>query len=392
MKQVNWSFPFKVFLVVLGTVIVLVYAFYTQHMVNELRRNARHNLSVLVENYKLKILTDPSAALSYVQKIGFPLILTDSSGKPKFWRNIDIPEDLDSLGRMEYLRRRVHSMDVSGHQPVAIEYNGIRDYFHYDDSPLIRQVQFFPYLGLIFIGVFIIMAFLGFSNLKREEQSMIWIGMARETAHQLGTPISSLMGWMELIKFSPPDEATFQAMQVDLDRLQKIASRFSKIGSKVDLKEQPIVPVLRNIVAYFRNRLPVLSKNVILEEEYPQEELPLKFNAFLMEWVFENLIKNALDAIQEDVGFIKVSARYSKNRDWLVVDVVDSGKGMDQTERKKAFRPGFSTKKRGWGLGLSLARRIVEEAHHGKLFISDTRPGVGSVMRVMLRVERKDHA
>lgn len=374
----------KLLLLSIGLLIVISYAFYTQHLVGRLRSDARANLTILVENYKLKIILSASDALQSGQSIDFPLILTDAVGTPKFWKNVGIDQGDYSPEAIAYLKERVRFMDENGHTPIELDYNGITDYFHYGDSPLIRKIQFFPYLGLLAIGGFILFGYIAFTWIRRNEETMVWVGMAKETAHQLGTPISSLLGWVELMKFTPPGEDALQAMQEDLDRLQKVASRFSKIGSKVDLKEQPLDPVIEQVVNYFRKRLPMQSRNIILEEEFNDDHIAISFNAFLLEWVIENLLKNSLDAITEDSGFIKISTSLSRNGEWVSIEVVDSGKGIEPGVRNQIFRPGFSTKKRGWGLGLSLARRIVENYHGGRIQVKDTRPGVGTVIHVRL--------
>jgi len=232
-----------------------------------------------------------------------------------------------------------------------------------------------------------LIGFLGFSSIKKAEQQLIWVGLSRETAHQLGTPISSLMGWVELLQSSESLEkvrSISAEMAQDVQRLEKVAARFSQIGARPDLKEQDVPAILRDVARYYRRRLPQMGKTVVIEEEY--EQVPrVPVNRELFEWVVENLVKNALEAIDKEDGRIvlRVTAVHER-RFTVAVDVIDNGRGMDARERRKIFRPGFTTKKRGWGLGLSLAKRIVEEYHGGRLFVKESRPGEGTTMRILL--------
>jgi signal transduction histidine kinase len=239
--------------------------------------------------------------------------------------------------------------------------------------------------------MFILIGFWGFNSIRRNEQRLIWVGMAKETAHQLGTPISSLLGWIELLRARAEDNngdvGTLAEMQRDVERLGKVASRFSQIGSQADLKEQELAPILEEVIKYFRRRLPQMGKEVNLEiiNAHPDEIRPIALNRDLFEWVLENLIKNSLDAIEKPKGEIILELKpATSSRHRVMLDIRDNGRGVEPAIRKDIFRPGFSTKKRGWGLGLSLAKRIVEDYHHGRLFLKETRVGDGSTMRIIL--------
>jgi signal transduction histidine kinase len=374
----------KTLLLVIGMMLVLTYAFYTQHLVNRLRVEGQQNLRLLVENYKFKVMHEASSALETGRTINFPLILTSSDGTPKFWKNVGIASTDRTPENMEELRRLAVLMDSQERPPIAIDYNGVQDVFHYGDSPLIRQMQYYPYIALLGIGLFILIGYISFTYLKRSEETQVWVGMAKETAHQLGTPLSSLMGWVELMKTTPPGEESIIAMQYDLERLEKVVARFSKIGSAVDLKEQDLIPVVRRVADYFRQRLPMQSRSVTLEESYPADPVNLRINAFLIEWVVENLLKNSLDSIHDTTGEIQVTVALDESNRRVLVEVRDSGCGVDPGLRKQIFRPGFSTRKRGWGLGLSLARRIVENYHGGRIFVKDSKVGTGTTMRLYL--------
>jgi len=235
------------------------------------------------------------------------------------------------------------------------------------------------------VSLFIFIGFIGFSTIKKSEQRFIWVGMAKETAHQLGTPISSLLGWIELLRersYQRPDTLlVVEEIEQDTERLKKVAERFSQIGSMSDLRDQDIHVVLKTVIDYIRHRLPRMKKTVTIEEHFA--EIPaVPLNVDLIEWVFENLIKNAIDAIDHDNGRIQIVSGISDRHGFKVyVDVVDNGRGIVFKNKNDVFRPGISTKKRGWGLGLNLAKRIVEEYHGGRLLVKETRLGGGTTMR-----------
>ena len=235
------------------------------------------------------------------------------------------------------------------------------------------------------VALFIFIGYVSFSYVKRNEQSNIWVGMARETAHQLGTPISSMLGWVELLKEqAQADRKTTETlldMENDLHRLQKIADRFSKIGSKPDLREENLTEVVEKVTKYFERRIPQTGKKVSLVIDSP---LPVyaRINRELFEWVVENLTKNALDAIETGVGTISYSL--AEQDPYIFVDISDTGKGIDHKHRSEVFRPGFSTKRRGWGLGLSLSRRIIESYHRGRLMLKDSKHGFKTTFRIRL--------
>jgi signal transduction histidine kinase len=245
-----------------------------------------------------------------------------------------------------------------------------------------------PFIQLLLAAVVIMIGYLSFSYLKRSEQSNIWVGMSRETAHQLGTPLSSLLGWTEMLRMnaSDPDEVVNISNEIskDIERLNRIATRFSKIGSKPDLRVQNVVAVVSGVMGYLEDRMPRLGTAIAFSLETTHDEIPVAINRELFEWVLENLIKNATEAIESQQGSIAIKIETVDTGDGITIDVIDSGKGMDVRRRKEVFRPGFSTKARGWGLGLTLAKRIVEEYHHGKLFVKDSAPGKGTTFRIKL--------
>jgi signal transduction histidine kinase len=273
-------------------------------------------------------------------------------------------------------------------------------YVHFGESELLREVRWVPIIEIIAFFLFVTLGFIGFRSAKVSELRFIWIGMAKETAHQLGTPISSLMGWLEVLasraKPAPgADDAvavprsffeqTVTEMQADVDRLEKVAFRFSQVGSAPQRKAQDIVPVIAETVAYVRKRLPRLGRGPTIEERY--EAVPeVVVNAELIEWVIENLLKNAVDAADKPEGRITVVVERRRDTETVEIQVADNGRGMTPAEQRRVFQPGFTTKQRGWGLGLTLAKRIIEEYHGGRIWVKESHPGRGTTMAVSFPV------
>lgn len=335
---------------------------------------------------------------------GVPAIIVDSTvGRPVAWHNVGLPpttaglDASDSARVTERLFERVSQMGRV-HQPISIDIrapsdNGearLRQYVFYDESGLIKELRIFPYIQLIFVGLFVLVGYLGFSYVRRSEQRSLWVGMAKEAAHQLGTPISSLMGWTELLRSDALSDDQEQdavlEMEDDIRRLQRVASRFSDIGSVPRLEEEDIGLLIHETVEYIRKRIPRQGDGVSLEVDVEQG-LRGPANAELFEWVIENLLKNALDAMEGASGAIRVRARRQGSH--ILIDVEDTGKGIERREWKNVFRPGYSTKKRGWGLGLSLAKRIVEDYHGGQLRLAQSRVGVGTTFRIELPADHE---
>lgn len=330
-----------------------------------------------------------------LRSIDFPIILTDSRHEPippltgsyaNAVRNIDLDTTQSLDDQRDLLLELIREMDRTN-PPITVAYQDtmILNYVHYGESELVTRLRWFPYVEIVLAGLFVFIAYVTFSYIKRSEQSNIWVGMARETAHQLGTPISSMLGWVELLKTSTQGNERLAGIVTDMDndvrRLQKIADRFSKIGSKPELVEEPLAEVIRKVVAYFERRIPQSGKRVTIEAEFGGPET-VRINAELFEWVLENLIKNGLDAI-DNGGIIRITTGRAGSR--VFIDVADTGKGVEGMYRKDIFRPGFSTKARGWGLGLSLSKRIVEVYHKGRLILKESKPGEGTVFRILLK-------
>lgn len=392
---------FTASLLFIALVIIVVLLFYTEKMVDDLRKESRGILQFYAETIA-KAASDPlETDLNFIfeniiKNIYFPIIATNPENEPIFWIGIGIPEDDKSDKNMQKVNRilaRMQKMD----DPIPITFENqlepdsepqILQLIYYGDSSTITRLRLLPYIEIGMVGLFIFIGFIGFSTIKRSEQRFIWVGMSKETAHQLGTPISSLLGWVQLLRersYKRPETIkVIDEMDQDVNRLGKVAERFSQIGSTADLKDHSIHLILKNVKNYIQRRLPQMKKTVELEEKF--SELPLiPLNSDLIEWVFENLIKNSVDAINHDNGLIKIETNISDHKKYKIyVDIIDNGRGIDAKKKSNIFRPGFSTKKRGWGLGLNLAKRIVEEYHHGKLLVKESQTGVGTTMRVYL--------
>lgn len=263
-------------------------------------------------------------------------------------------------------------------EPLLIDFkNGQKSLLYFDDSPELKQLQYFPYIIFFIIGLFILIGYLIFSTFRKAEQNQVWAGMAKETAHQLGTPLSSLMAWVQLLEAQNIDPMITAEMQKDVDRLEKVSDRFSKIGSGAKIEESDLSVTVKGVLDYLRLRI---SDKV--EIKFNSEEPVLaRHNAPLMEWVVENIAKNAVDAM-EGVG--KLTVTVHKSPEWAHIDITDTGKGIPPKQLKTIFQPGFSTKKRGWGLGLSLVKRIVKEYHKGKVFVLESQLEVGTTFRISI--------
>ncbi|MFP4227294.1 MAG: sensor histidine kinase [Salinivenus sp.] len=332
-------------------------------------------------------------------QFGIPAIITDSTrANPLFWRNIGVPESLDGLSpadsqeAAQKLARRQDEM-VSTFEPIPIEIDLVGEsssreltqYVYYDESALVTELRIYPWGQLLFVALFVVVGYLGFSYVRRSEQSNLWMGMAREAAHQLGTPLSSLLGWIQMLRAADDDEARradiLNEIENDVERLQRVANRFSDIGSQPKLERQDLVPIIEQTAEYIRRRVPQRSQDITLLVEV-QGPIEVPVNEELFSWVLENLLKNALDSIEDETGTIQVIAGTTEAGAYVEVD--DTGEGIPRSERKNIFRPGYSTKKRGWGLGLSLARRVVEAYHGGSLELVDTTVGEGATFRIEL--------
>jgi len=389
----------KLFLLIIAIIISAATLFYTQNLVKKLQERETQVVELYAKGLQYIAQSSPEKTQDFtfifeniIKRIDFPLILTDSSDNPNIYRqgigikNIEIDSTLKPDEVRDFLREKIKEL-AAIHDPimVVIQDTLVLNKIYYGNSTLVQQLKYYPFLQIIFAILFIIIAYISFSYLKRTEQSNIWVGMAKETAHQLGTPISSLMGWEEILKmhYKEPDKVLDVAEEMgnDLTRLNKITKRFSKIGSKPELKLKNIYTLIETVVRYYQRRIPQKGMNVELQLE-GNPDIKAMVNPELFEWVLENLIKNALDAIGNNNG--KIILRIKDQEHSVYIDVSDNGKGVDPKRRKDIFKPGFSTKKRGWGLGLSLSKRIIENYHKGKIFVNQSAVNEGTTFRIIL--------
>jgi len=409
----------KITLVFLAFAIVTGTLFYTNQLVNDLKTSERKTVQIFVNLFTLaaNAVQQPAEpgnysppdvasdiAFQFGLAIDFPIIITNrdkkiessvdrATGKESFAmafiRNVDFDQSAPFEEQKQQLGEHVERMGQV-YEPLPIytvigRDSLISNYVFYDESGLIKRIRMLPLVEIIIVAMFIFVGYIGFSHVKRNEQSNIWVGMAKETAHQLGTPLSSLLGWIELLRYMPEDTTQVleaaDEMERDVERLNKIAHRFSKIGSAAQVKIVELNGVLRNVVLYFERRLPHLGKKVALTLQETPTPVYVAINTDLFEWVFENLVRNAADAIDHPDG--RITLQVHELRGVAIVDVVDNGRGIDPKIKKDIFRPGFSTKQRGWGLGLSLAKRIVEEYHGGRIMVKSS-SSAGTTFRIRL--------
>lgn len=305
-----------------------------------------------------------------------PVIVTDSSKVNIIaYGNIDTNQILNST----YVDHTIAQME-SENKPIEIVISGYgKSYVYFQDSSHLKQLRFFPVIQFLLIGLFIVIAYILFSSARKAEQNQVWVGMSKETAHQLGTPISSLIGWVEILKLQQLDESIVVELDKDIHRLETIAQRFSKIGSVPEYKEENLVQVILDFTDYLKTRSP---KNIEYKFEFDQNsEIIISLNKYLFEWVIENLCKNAIDAM-EGPGSIIIAISEDKNK--VYIDVTDTGKGIDKKHFKTIFKPGYTSKKRGWGLGLSLSSRIIRLYHKGQLYVKNSSLGEGTTFRIRL--------
>jgi nitrogen fixation/metabolism regulation signal transduction histidine kinase len=332
------------------------------------------NLDKLVETafnrYKshlLKIIQDNTT---------IPVIITDDMGNVIDKKNIEIPEQYSE----EYLKEKIKKF-ASRHEPIVIEYiEESKLNVYYDDSTVLKNLQLFPFVQLAVVFIFIAVSFLALNSTKKAEQNRVWVGLSKETAHQLGTPISSLMAWVEYLKAKDLDSKLLTEMDKDVQRLKIIAERFSKIGSNAEPEPMDLAEALCHSVEYMGKRI---SSKVNIQMHFPEEPICVLMNESLFGWVVENLVKNAVDAM-DGQGLITISAFVKGQK--AVFDVSDTGKGIPKSKFDTVFQPGYTTKKRGWGLGLSLVRRIIESYHKGKIFVYKSEMGKGATFRIELRM------
>jgi len=392
------SINIKITLLLVAILIAGATLFYTQNLVQQLQKKEREIVQLYAKGIEyIANSSEPETDLTFlfeniIKPIDFPLIITDSENRINQAtrtniRNIFVDSTKSKKELEQFFIETVREMDET-HKPILVTYQDsiILQKIHYGDSELISRLKFYPYFQIMIAALFIILGYVGFSNIKRSEQSNIWVGMAKETAHQFGTPISSLMGWIEVLKlhYNDPDKVLDITDEIssDVEKLNKITYRFSKIGATPELKASIVFEEIKKVAEYFQRRLPQIGKSVQLSV-VGDKNACAELNPELFEWVIENLVKNSLDAIDHKEGKIDVIVK--DYRDTVEIEISDNGKGIDLKRRRDVFRPGYSTKRRGWGLGLSLSKRIIEEYHNGRIYVKSSLLGQGTTFKIILK-------
>ena len=376
----------KLALFIFGLLLILGLLAYSNFLVNQLRNDNRQIVKIYSEIIAKTVNEDSDANLNFVfdeiiKKIQFPIIYSDAENKPIYYRNIDV-ESLDELVNP------IKSMDIQN-KPISIIFknsNSEKDillgYLHYGDSNLIQRIKWLPFIEISVVALFIFVGFIGFNSIRNNEKRNLLIGMARETAHQLGTPVSALMGWVDRIKNHPGEmDKVLDEMHTDLNRLKQIGDRFSKMGSDSPLEIISLKTLIDEQSVYLEKRLPSLGKTIELSVSV-SEDINILGNRTLLGWAIENIIRNGIDSITGDDG--KVQLSIIDQDKFALIHIKDNGNGIPKKDWMNIFSPGFSTKKIGWGLGLSLVNRIINDIHSGKIKIISSNPKEGTVFEIRL--------
>jgi len=356
-------------ILVIAMFIVAISVLFTNNLARSLQAEEQKNMAIWAEATQRLILADENEDIDFVSSViekntTIPVYICDAEGNILASRNVE------------------HGREgVGSHGPIELKIdNKTTQYIYWDDSSLLTRLRYVPYAQFALIFIFIAVAVIAMLAGQRSEENRLWVGLSKETAHQLGTPISSLNAWQQLLAEKYPEDEYVPQMKRDIDRLQTIADRFQKIGSEPTLQAEDLIPVVQNAVSYMRART---SKRIVIDDScLANVKRIVMLNAPLMQWVIENLLKNAVDAIS---GNGSISFQLHENEHDVMLDITDSGKGIDSATQRRIFEPGFTSKDRGWGLGLPLAKRIVEQYHGGKLLLKSSQLGVGSTFRVVLK-------
>lgn len=382
----------KLILLILASVIVFLVMLFTNKLVNELIQREKESVQLFADVYRryTNLNTNPEDIDFLVTKLSllikFPMIMTDENDNPiypfeSYTLNIDFKAKWSTEEKRRYLKSLIEKM--RNDYPPIIVYNDNGEVFikfYYTHSTLIDRLKFFPLIEILVAFGFVFIGYLAYKNIRRSEESKLWVGMAKEAAHQLGTPLSSLLAWLEILKSTSeqqiPTEEIIKEMEQDILRLQTISERFSKIGSKADKIRVNLVELIDNVVSYFEKRLPHLGKKIHIVRNFPNKQVFGDVNPTLFSWTIENLLKNSVEAIESKEGRIEIKILETKKR--IQIHLTDNGKGMTSKQKRLAFQPGYTTKTRGWGIGLTFCKRIIEDYHNSKIFIKETSPGKGT--------------
>lgn len=387
--------------------LVAIFLYISNRIVRELASQERERMEIWADATKAIVAPETdnsdialpgSADIDFLLRIiegnrNIPVLLTDSDDNILLYRNFNLPEPVDTLHpysisekNSKYLNDKLASMKKTTNIIHITISPDNEQMLYYEDSRLLKMLNYFPYIMLVIMLLFITVVYYAVTSTKKAEQNRVWVGLSKETAHQLGTPISSLMAWIELLKSRDIDPTVTEEMDKDVNRLSTIASRFGKIGSRPAMTPVDVNTAVSNTTRYMAARI---SSRIALKVNLCQQPLIVSMSAPLLEWVMENLIKNAVDAMKAD-GVITVTT--SRTPRYALISVSDTGKGIPHNHFKKIFSPGYTTKKRGWGLGLTLAKRIVEQYHHGHIYVASSEPGKGTTFNIELPVSHPGDA
>lgn len=364
----------------IALLIVGVSMYYTHLLTKEMAQEERQRISLWAEATHRLVTDTDGSDLAFLMKViegntNIPVLVVDETGNVTVHRNIEVPEENSE----EFLRAMAKKFQREN-RPIEITIDeNVKHHLYYGNSTMLNKLEYYPYIQWGIILAFFAIIFFVFASAKRSEQNRVWVGLSKETAHQLGTPISSLLAWVEILKEENVNPDLMTEMEKDVNRLRTIAERFSKIGSKPELSPISIEPILQNSLSYMRKR--TSNKVQITYQSKSEEPIVVALNQPLFEWVIENLCKNAIDAMEGE-GHINVDVFQEKEK--VIIDVSDTGKGIPKSKFETVFSPGFTTKKRGWGLGLSLVKRIIEEYHKGKIFVKHSEIDKGTTFRIIL--------
>ena len=391
MKRYTGSTTIKIVLLFFGLILMAGTIFYSNSIVAQLREDNRQIVTVYSRIIANTVNEESDANLGFVfdeiiKKVQFPIIYTDKLNNPLYSRNIDQDKNKDEL------LNHIKSMNKSN-KPIAIEYYNAESkstillgYLYFGDSILVQRLEWLPYLEIFIVLMFILVGFLGFNSIRENEKRQIWVGMARETAHQLGTPISALIGWIDRIDSHPKDSQYIaKEMRSDMMRLEQIADRFSQMGSQSPLEKLSLSKLIDGQVKYLKKRIPSLNKDTELKIKII-DDIYIMGNSILLSWALENLIRNAIDSIKQQNGVVELIVKIENG--FGCIDIKDNGLGIDRKDWKNIFIPGFSSKKRGWGLGLSLVQRIIKEIHSGSIAVKSSSASDGTTFRIKLDQQR----
>lgn len=380
--------------IVISLLLVGVFIYISDNLVKDLAKQERERMQIWANATKELATMSSDGMGSDVDFLfsiiesnhNIPVLLVDDNGNILLHRNFKLPEPIDSLQpyiispvNEKFLEDKLDGLeDSQNHIPIVIDEKTVQ-HLYYEDSTVLRRLAYYPYIQLAVLLIFVVIVYFALISIKKAEQNKVWVGLSKETAHQLGTPISSLMAWVQMLEASDVDSDIVSDMNKDVHRLSVIADRFSKIGSKPEMELAFINQAITESLEYMRSRI---SARVKLSLHLPEDECGVMLCQSLFEWVMENLTKNAVDAMQGE-GYIDVTVTNDAGK-MVLIDVSDTGKGIARKNFKTVFNPGFTTKKRGWGLGLTLVKRIIEEYHGGKIYVKDSEIGVGTTFRIEL--------